>query len=418
MHILEELQARGLISQITAESDLKEHLSSGSRTLYCGVDPTGDSMHVGHMIPFLVLERFRRAGHNPIALIGGATGFIGDPSFKANERSLLDETALEKNVHALNTQMKKLLKNNIKVVNNFDWISKIDIITFLRDIGKYYSVNEMLKKESVKNRIERDDQGISYTEFTYSILQGLDFTHLNKTEQCTVQIGGNDQWGNIVSGTELTRRKNGQQVFALSLPLLTDSSGKKFGKSEGNAVHLDPTQTSPYRFYQFWLNQKDNDVEKLLNIFTFLSLDDIKHITQAHLEAPHKREGQRILAQEVTRFVHGEDGLLSAERITSALFSNNIKSLTHSDLESLAKDGLPNHKVGTKEIPLIDALIESDLASSKREARDFITGNAVSINSEKVSDLEATLTSQLALFDKYVLLKRGKKNYALLQLGE
>ena len=421
-HILDDLKARGLIEQCSDEAALREHLSQAPRTLYCGVDPSADSMHIGHLVPFITMARFQNAGHRPLALIGGSTGMIGDPSFKDAERQLLTADVVEQNANSLSKQIKKLFLSasngkDVEVVNNIDWAKPLSVIDFLRDIGKSFSVNAMINKESVKQRLNREGSGLSFTEFTYSILQSMDFAYLNKTYDCTLQIGGSDQWGNMVGGIDLSRRQNGQQVFILTMPLITKADGKKFGKSESGAVWIDPAKTSPYAMYQFWMNTADADVEKLLKIYTFMDVAEIEALAKEHMETPHLRLGQKRLAQEVTKMVHGEEALESAERITQALFGGSLDALTEADLAQLSLDGMPSTKVENDQFALIDALVETKLASSNREARDFIKGNAVSSNGEKITDIEGALTNEKALYGKYHVLKRGKKNYHLLELG-
>jgi tyrosyl-tRNA synthetase len=420
--IFADLQARGLISQCTDEEVLKEHLNTGMRTLYCGFDPTADSLHIGSLVPLLTLRRFQLAGHRPLSLVGGATGLIGDPSFKAQERVLNSDDIVEGFVSKLKTQISPFLdfengENAAKMVNNLDWTQPMSVITFLRDIGKHYSVNNMLNKESVKQRIDRDGSGISFTEFSYSILQGMDFLELYKAENCTLQLGGSDQWGNIVSGTDLTRRSTGKHVFALTLPLITKADGTKFGKTESGTVWLSAHKTSAYAFYQFWINTMDEDVEKFLKLFTFLTIEEIAKISAEHAEAPFKRLGQKTLAEDVTRTVHGEEGLEAAKRITEALFSGSLDTLTADDLAQIGQDGMPSASIDTSEITLMDALKETGIASSNREARDFIKANAISVNGEKVTDIEKSLSAADALHGKYIILRRGKKNYAMLTLS-
>ena len=421
MHILEDLAARGLIEQCSDLEALKEHLSTGSRTLYCGFDPSADSLHIGSLVPLVTLARFHKAGHTPLALIGGSTGMIGDPSFKDAERQMLEADDVAGNGEKLKTQISGFLSSvcgtPIEVVNNYDWTKPMSVIDFLRDIGKAFSVNAMINKESVKQRLNREGSGISFTEFTYSILQSMDFSHLNRTHNCTLQIGGSDQWGNMVGGIDLSRRQNGTQVFIATMPLITKSDGKKFGKSESGAVWLDKNKTSTYTFYQFWMNTADSDVEKLLKIFTFLSLENIAEISKKHAEEPHKREGQRTLAREITKLVHGESAVESAERITEALFGGDLTSLTEDDLAQLRMDGMPASTLNEGHANLVDALVSTKLAQSNREARDFIKAGAVSSNGEKLEDLEGQLDSASALYGKYHILRRGKKNYHLLELG-
>lgn len=422
MHILDDLAARGLIEQCSDLDTLKEHLSTGSRTLYCGFDPTADSLHIGSLVPLLTLKRYQLAGHRPLVLVGGATGLIGDPSFKAAERQLNSDETVSGWAEKLKTQTSKFVNfncgdNSAEVVNNLDWTGSMSVIEFLRDIGKAFSVNMMLNKESVKQRIERPESGISFTEFSYSILQSMDFAHLNKTHNCTLQIGGSDQWGNMTGGIDLTRRSSGNQVYVQTLPLVTKSDGTKFGKTESGTIWLDGAKTSPYAFYQFWINTADDDVEKFLKMFTFMTIDDINTLVSEHAEAPHKRVGQKRLAEEITTLVHGEAALNSAKRITEALFGGDLSALTEEDLRQLRQDGMPASSINSDSVRLIEALVSTKLAGSNREARDFIKGNAVSSNGEKIADLEGTLTGEKALYGKYHILKRGKKNYHLLELS-
>ncbi|MFT6351533.1 MAG: tyrosyl-tRNA synthetase, partial [Neptuniibacter pectenicola] len=345
--LLEDLKARGLVAQMTSEDELEKHLSEGSVTLYCGFDPTADSLHIGSLVPLLTLKRFQAYGHKPLALVGGATGLIGDPSFKAQERKLNDDSTVANWVGKIRTQVSAFIDfdsgdNSAEVVNNLDWTKNLDILTFLRDIGKHFSVNQMIAKESVKQRIDREGEGISFTEFTYMILQSYDFQQLNQSHGCSLQIGGSDQWGNITGGTELTRRMNGNQVFGLTLPLITKSDGTKFGKTESGTIWLDSSKTSPYAFYQFWLQTADADVYRFLRYFTFLSVSQIEQIEKEDEARQGRPDGQRVLAEEVTRLVHGEEGLVAAKRITEALFSGDTSTLSEQDYAQLAQDGLPS----------------------------------------------------------------------------
>ena len=345
--LLNDLQARGLIVQMTAEEELNAHLSGASRTLYCGFDPTADSLHVGSLVPLLMLKRFQLAGHKPLALIGGATGLIGDPSFKAVERKLHKPEVVAEWVEKLRAQVSQFINFNdtlhsAEVVNNYDWTKDLSMLDFLRDVGKHFSINAMIQKESVKQRIDREDAGISFTEFTYMILQSYDFAEMNRLHNCTLQIGGSDQWGNITSGTDLTRRQNGNQVFGLTMPLMTKSDGTKFGKTTRGTIWLDASKTSPYSFYQFWLSTADADVYQFLKYFTFLSVKEINDIERVEQKSNGKPEAQSILAREVTTLVHGEEGLQAAERITNALFSGKSGQLSKKDLEQIQLDGLPH----------------------------------------------------------------------------
>ncbi|MGR5109390.1 tyrosine--tRNA ligase [Vibrio jasicida] len=414
MTLIEDLQARGLIAQ-ASDLDQVQQLLSEPQTLYCGFDPTAGSLHIGHLVPLIMLKRFQDAGHQAIALIGGATGMIGDPSFKATERSLNSEETVTGWVQDLSNQIQQLMNNQVSkpmiMVNNADWVKQINVIDFFRDVGKHFSVNTMISRESVKQRLQRPDQGISFTEFSYALLQSYDFAELNRQYGCRLQIGGNDQWGNIVSGIDLTRRQNGEQVFGLTLPLITKSDGTKFGKTEGGAVWLDPSKTSPYAFYQFWLSAEDADVYHFLRYYTFLSCDEIAAIEVQDKASKGKPQAQRILAKQMTRFAHGEEGLASAERITQALFSGNVQQLSLSELKQLELDGLPSMQ--SAEQDLVELLVESGLANSKRIARELIGNNAISVNGEKIDAENPSLN--FPLFDQYWLLQRGKKHFYLVK---
>jgi tyrosyl-tRNA synthetase len=416
--LLEDLKARGLIAQTTADEELHEHLSSGCKTLYCGFDPTADSLHIGSLVPLLVLKRFQEAGHKPLALVGGATGLIGDPSFKAVERKLNSDDVVADWVGKIKTQVSAFIEfgdkeNAAEVVNNLDWIGEMDTISFLRDVGKHFSVNAMIQKESVKQRIDRDDSGISFTEFTYMLLQSYDFAALNKANGCSLQIGGSDQWGNITGGIDLTRRMNQEKVFGLTLPLVTKSDGTKFGKTESGTIWLDASKTSPYAFFQFWITTLDADVYKFLRYFTFLSIEQIEEIEEKDKTIQGRPEGQSILAQQVTRLVHGEAGLTSAQRITEALFSGDLSTLSESDLAQLAQDGLPTTDVEEEQKSLVELLTSCELAKSNKMAREFTKNGAVMVNGEKLTETEAVLNKSDALFAKYTVIKRGKRLFNL-----
>ncbi|MFI3252262.1 MAG: tyrosine--tRNA ligase [bacterium] len=407
--LIEELKQRELFFD-TTDATIEEYLEKNKASLYLGMDPTGDSMHVGHLVTFLVAKRFLDFGHNPILLIGGGTGLIGDPKQQGERKMLTLEETLA-NANALTNQVKSIFgfKN---MVNNYDWMHKIDLITFLRDYGKCFNVNYMINKDTVKSRL---DSGISYTEFSYQILQSLDWHHLYVNNNCTVQIGGQDQWGNITAGIELIRKREGHEakVYGYTIPLITKSDGTKFGKTEGGAVWLDRNKTSAYEFYQFWINTADSEVIKRLKQFTFLSLEEIAKIEEEFNKAPHERLAQKTLAKEMTTFIHGEEALNEALNISEALFSGNIKALTAKQIEECFSDLF---KVTVSDsINLVDALIELQLASSKRESRQFIESGAVSINGDKEANLELELTKDLAIENKYIVIRRGKKKYAMLQ---
>ncbi|MEM8661587.1 MAG: tyrosine--tRNA ligase, partial [Pseudomonadota bacterium] len=385
--LLEELRDRGLIFQIAGESELPAWLDGGVRSLYCGFDPTADSLHIGSLVPLLMLRRFQLAGHKPIALVGGATGLIGDPSFKAQERQLNTSEVVASWVEKLRQQVSQFIDfdsgtNSAEVVNNLDWTADIDVLTFLRDVGKHFSVNAMVQKESVKQRIERDGAGISYTEFSYMILQSYDFAELSKRFDCTLQIGGSDQWGNITGGIDLTRRLYGKQVFGLTMPLITKGDGSKFGKTESGNVWLDPARTSPYAFYQFWLGTPDADVYRFLKYFTFLDVSEVDEIEQADAERQGRPEAQSVLAREVTRIVHGDEGLQAAQRISQALFSGSLEALSESDVLQLRQDGLPASTLERTLFPetLTQTLTDAGLAGSGKQVKDALARDAVTIN--------------------------------------
>lgn len=426
---LQDLQDRGLIAQMTGGEAIIEHLNSEPRTLYCGFDPTADSLHIGSLVPLLMLRRFQLAGHKPIALVGGATGLIGDPSFKAQERKLNTPDVVSSWVDKLKKQVSQFIDfasgdNSAEVVNNLDWVGKIDVLTFLRDVGKHFSVNNMINKESVKQRIEREGEGISFTEFTYILLQSYDFAELYQRNNCTLQIGGSDQWGNITGGIDLTRRLHGAQVFGLTMPLVTKADGTKFGKTESGTVWLDAARTSPYAFYQFWLNTADADVYKFLRYFTFLEVSRITLIEEDDAMRNGKPEAQRILAEEVTRIVHGESGLLSAQRITQALFSDELSGLSEADFLQLQQDGLPSSKIERTHLvstPLTQLLADAEMAASGKQVKDALARNAVFINGvpKSIDDnmcAQDSFSSELAFFGRFYLVKIGKKKYHLFEV--
>ncbi len=417
--LLQDLQARGLIAQITDAAALDELLAKESVTLYCGFDPTADSLHLGHLVPVLLLRRFQLAGHKRIALVGGATGMIGDPSFKATERKLNTPDVIAGWVGKIRGQVEPFLAfdgdNAAIMANNYDWFGSMNCLEFMRDIGKHFSVNAMIKKESVQQRLVREDQGISYTEFSYSLLQGYDFAELNRRHGCTLQIGGSDQWGNIVAGADLTRRLNQKHVFGLTLPLVTKADGTKFGKTESGAIWLDAKKTSPYAFYQFWLNTADADVYKFLRYFTFLSVGELDAIEAADKASGKKPEAQRILAEQATELVHGKAALEAAQRISHSLFSGNLETLTESDFEQLAQDGVPGVALEKSTSGLIDVLVAAGLAKSKSEARGFLQSGSVAVNGQKVDALDHQIADAERRFGRFTLLRRGKKNYAMVR---
>lgn len=425
--LLEELSSRGLIAQMTSEEELAQHLENQSVTLYCGFDPTADSLHIGSLVPLLTLKRFQQHGHKPLALVGGATGLIGDPSFKAQERKLNDDATVADWVDKLKGQVSQFVDfndeaNSAEVVNNLDWTKDLDVLTFLRDVGKHFSINQMIAKESVKQRINREGEGISFTEFTYMILQSYDFQQLNSSHACTLQIGGSDQWGNITGGTELTRRMNGNKAYGLTLPLITKSDGTKFGKTESGTIWLSANKTSPYAFYQFWINSADADVYNFLRYFTFLDVAEINRIEEEDKAAQGRPQAQAILAREVTELVHGKDGLEAAMRISKALFSGDLDELDEGDFKQLAQDGLPTTvltdeaKASLSETPLTTLLANEGLAASGKQVKDALGRKAVTINANVIT-LEQNMQCELlfskgnARFGAYHLVKVGKKKH-------
>ncbi|WP_342440327.1 tyrosine--tRNA ligase [Paenibacillus sp. FSL L8-0436] len=420
MNIIDELEWRDAINQQTDAEGLRELTNTKAISLYCGVDPTGDSMHIGHLIPFMMLKRFQLAGHRPVILIGGATGTIGDPSGRQSERSLQTMEQVQENVAALTAQMKRLFvtdgDNQVRMVNNYEWTKNINVIEFLRDYGKNFSINTMLAKDVVSSRL---DSGISFTEFSYQILQSIDYLHLYQHEDVQLQIGGSDQWGNITSGLDLIRKKEGSEakVFGLTIPLMLKSDGTKFGKTAGGAVWLDPKKTTPYEFYQFWANTDDRDVVKYLKYFTFLSKTEIEALAEKVQTEPHKREAQKALAEEMTRFVHGEELLEQAKRITAALFSGDIRSLTADEIEEGFKE-MPTYTAAAESKNIVEWLVDLGVEPSKRQAREDITKGAISINGERVSELEVEITADHAIGGRFIIIRKGKKNYSLVKLTQ
>ena len=410
MTILEELKWRELVYDVT-DPELEKTLEGDKLTFYVGADPTAGSLHVGHLISYLVSKRLQDSGHHPILVIGGGTGLIGDPSGRSTERQLLTLKESLDNADKITAQVKKILPD-AEVVNNYDWISKYDVITFLRDIGKHFNINYMLNKDSVKSRI---DQGISFTEFSYQIIQSLDFMHLYKEHNCTMQIGGQDQWGNITAGLELIRKVLGhdKKGYGFTWPLLTKADGTKFGKTAGGAIWLDKNLTSVYEFYQYWINTSDNDAVRYLKKFTFYSIEETEDIIKEFKKAPHQRLAQHKIAETLTTLVHSKDAYESAVRISEALFSGNVASLTKDEISEGFKD-VPSF-IFDKEMNLVDALIETKLASSKREAREFITNNAIAINGEKEKDVNFIIRTENAIEKEFTVLRRGKKKYALIR---
>ena len=405
MGIYEELEWRGLIKDVSDPS-LREKLNAGGMTFYIGTDPTGDSLHIGHFSSFLICKRLKDAGHNPIVLIGGATGLIGDPK-PDSERPMVTKETVDHNFSCLERQLTKLF--GCEVVNNYDWSKEIGFIDFLRDFGKYFNVNYMLNKDIISRRL---DQGITYTEFSYMIMQALDFWWLNKNKGVTMQVAGQDQWGNITAGIELIRKKEQKDVYAFTMPLLTKSDGSKFGKTNGKAIWLDIEKTSAYEMYQFFINSEDSKVIDYLKFLTFLSKEEIEELENKNNTQPHLREAHKKLAQEVITFIHGDAAYQQAIKISEALFSGNIKELTAKEIEMGFND-LPS--ILGHEEPLVDALIEAELASSKREAREFIRNGAVTLNGDKITDEAFVISKDIAIEGKFIVLRRGKKKYALVK---
>jgi tyrosyl-tRNA synthetase len=421
MSLFEELRWRGFVNQTTHE-DLGDRLAKERFTVYCGFDPTADSLHIGHLVALMGLTHCQRAGHRPIALVGGATGMIGDPSGKSEERSLLTPEAIERNVAGMRAQLERFLDfsgdNAAILANNADWFRPMTLVDFLRDVGKHFSVNVMMAKDSVRMRLEDRDQGLSFTEFSYQLLQAYDFLHLYDAHDCRLQIGGSDQWGNIVAGMDLTRRlREGATTFGLTFPLLTKSDGQKFGKTESGAVWLAPERTSPYQFYQFWVNQADADVPKLLRLFTFLPREEVAALEQELAEAPEKRAAQRRLAEEVTRMVHGDDGLAAAERASQAMFGGDLRGLDDATLEDIFSDvpssAFPRAVLGEGR-PLIDVLVEAGVFGSKGEARRLTKSGGLYLNNERVED-GATLGEASLASAHVAVVRKGKKSYHLLR---
>ena len=420
MNIIDDLMWRGAINQMTDEEGLRQLTQEKAVSLYCGVDPTGDSMHIGHLIPFMILRRFQLAGHRPVIVIGGATGSIGDPSGRTSERVLQTKEQVQHNVEKLTAQMKRLFLTSqedqeaVRLVNNYDWTKELSLLDFLRDYGKHFNLNTMLAKDVVASRLE---VGISFTEFSYQILQSIDFLQLFRKEDVQLQIGGADQWGNITAGLELIRKVEGAEAraYGLTIPLMLKSDGTKFGKSAGGAVWLDPEKTTPYEFYQFWLNQDDRDVIKYIKYFTFLEKEEIEALEVSVQEEPHKRQAQKCLAEEVTRFVHGEAALQDALKITNALFTGDVQQLNADEIEQGFKN-MPTFESEKVEQNLATWLVDLGIEPSRRQSREDIQNGAISINGEKITDLEHIWTPEQSFEGRFVLVRRGKKKYFLVKL--
>lgn len=422
MTLYEDLSWRGLISQ-TTHPELAELLEKEKFTVYAGFDPTADSLHIGSLVPLLCLARFQRAGHTPIALIGGATGMIGDPSGKTTERSLQDLHAVERNVIGIEAQLRRFLdfkgSNAAIVANNMSWLGQLRLVTFLRDIGKHFSVNVMMAKESVRARLEDRDHGISFTEFSYQLLQAYDFLQLFDEYKCRLQIGGSDQWGNIVAGMDLTRRlREGVETYGLTFPLVMKSDGGKFGKTESGNVWIDPEKTSPYKFYQFWINAADADVVKFLKYFTFLAHAEIDKLAEAVKTAPQERAAQKALATEMTKLIHGETALADAVKASAAMFGGSLEGLSDATLEDIFS-GMPSAEVPRAAIAagraLIDVLVEAGVFKSKGEAKRLVQNGGLYINNTRVDAEDAKLTGQSLATERIAVVRTGKKNYHLLK---
>lgn len=422
--IIAELSWRGLVNQTTDDANLPKWLLEKSRTVYVGFDPTADSLHVGHLMALMILRRFQKAGHRPIALVGGATGMIGDPSGKSEERKLLSVESLRANVAGMETQLRRFLDfdcgdRSAVLVNNYDWMGRFGYLEFLRDVGKHFPVNVMLTKDSVRNRLERSEAGLSYTEFSYMLLQAYDFVHLNEHFGCEIQVGGSDQWGNITAGIDLARRMRGVQLYGCTCPLLTKSDGTKMGKTESGALWLSPDKTSPYQFYQYWINLDDADVGRCLRFFTDLGKEEVETLLVEHQANPGQRSAQRRLAAELTRLVHGEEGVCTAERATEIFFGAEISDLNDAQLAGIFADvpsrQLPRERLSGEGLPIIDALVEAGLAKSKGEARRTVTQGGAYVNNRRIEGIEMHLTLAQLASESTMILRSGKKNYALLR---
>ena len=426
MGIIEELEWRDLISDCTDREGLQERLAKGPITLYCGFDPTADSLHVGSLVPLLALRRFQLCGHHPIAVAGGATGSIGDPSGKTAERQLLTHELLKANIEGVKVQLGSFMEfegveNAAQLIDNADWTAPLSFLDVLRDIGKHFKVNAMVSKESVRARMEDRDMGISYTEFSYMILQALDFHHLCETQDCELQVGGSDQWGNITAGIDLIHRKQNRQAYGLTLPLITNADGTKFGKTESGAVWLDVNRTSIYQFYQFWVRVDDRDVVRYLKYFTFLSRDEVEELASQHEAEPHARIAHKALAREVTALVHGEEAVTEAIRASEILFGGELEGITEATFREVAGEvptcELSTDRFGGEGLWLPELLHEAGLAQSRGQARKDVKGGGVYVNGKRIDDEQHKLTASDLMFGKYVLLRRGKRNYALVIAG-
>ncbi len=415
--LMEDLKWRGLLYQQTDEAGLEDLLNKEKISLYCGVDPTADSMHIGHIVPLLTLRRFQMHGHRPILLVGGATGMIGDPSGRSEERQLQTTEQIDKNVAGIKKQMEQIFdfnsENGAQMVNNNDWVGSMSVIEFLRDYGKLLGVNYMLAKDNVASRL---DSGISFTEFSYMLIQGIDFNHLFNNYGCRVQIGGSDQWGNITTGLEVIRKTHEEEVkaFGITIPLVTKADGTKFGKSAGGAVWLDAEKTSPYEFYQFWINTADADAVKYMKIFTFIEREEIEAFEITVQEEPHLRKAQLRLAEEMTRLIHGQEALDQAIRISKALFSGDLKTLTANEMKDAFKD-VPSFEMAKEDKNIVDFIVDSGVSPSRRQAREDVTNGAISLNGERVTDTAYEVSAADRLDDAFTIVRRGKKNYKMVK---
>lgn len=419
--LLEDLAWRGLLYQQTDAEGMEKLINEQSVSLYCGVDPTADSMHIGHIVPLLTLRRFQKAGHKPILLVGGATGMVGDPSGRSEERQLQTVEQIDKNVQGIKKQLERIFdfnseaENTASLVNNFEWIGKMSTIEFLRDYGKLLNVNYMLGKDTIASRL---DTGISFTEFTYTIIQGIDFNYLYDNHNVRIQVGGSDQWGNITTGLEVIRKTHEEEAkaYGITIPLVTKADGTKFGKSASGSVWLDAEKTSPYEFYQFWINAGDADVIKYLKIFTFLSREEIEALEVSVQEEPHLRKAQKALAEEMTRLVHGQEALDAAQRITAALFTGDLKALSASEMKEVFKD-VPSTELAKEDKNIVEVLVEAGISPSKRQAREDVTNGAISVNGEKVTDLDYVVNGKDRLEDAFAIIRRGKKKYHMVKFN-
>jgi tyrosyl-tRNA synthetase len=421
MSVYNELEKRGFISQIT-DSEIEKYLEEKKVAVYCGFDPTAESLHIGNLVPLMGLAHFQRYGHTVLPLVGGATGMIGDPSGKSEERNLQSVEQIERNLESIKKQMGILLnfegENKAQMVNNYDWTNNMSILDWLRDVGKHFTISYMLAKDSVKTRLA-SESGISYTEFSYMTLQSYDFLHLYRNYGCTMQFGGNDQWGNITAGLELIRRVEGGKAFGMTFPLVTTSTGEKFGKSAGNAVWLDAEKTSPYQYYQYWINVSDEDVEKMLKLFTFIDITEIEKVCAEHSEAPHLRKAQTLLAEEATKIMHGDKGLESAKNASAALFGGDLNGLNEKELRTIFND-VPSTVMEKQEIEkginIADILVMTKMQTSKGNARRLIEQGGCYINNEKVTDTELVVDENSLLHSSMIIIRNGKKKYHLISL--